>query len=77
MMSVFTNQPAVQFYSGNFLSNAEHPLKGGYAQNKQSLFCLETQKMPDAINHEGFDNIVLNPGEVYEHTAIYQFSVKN
>lgn len=77
MMNVYTNQPAVQFYSGNFLSNAEFPLKGGYAQNKQSLFCLETQKMPDAINHEGFDNIVLNPGETYEHTTIYQFTVKN
>lgn len=77
MMNVYTNQPAVQFYSGNFLSNAEFPLKGGYAQNKQSLFCLETQKMPDAINHEGFDDIVLNPGESYEHTTIYQFTVKN
>ncbi len=77
MMSVYTNQPAVQFYSGNFVADPEFPLKGGYPQNKQSLFCLETQKMPDAINHEGFDNIVLNPGEVYEHTTIYQFSVKN
>ena len=77
MMQVFTNQPCIQFYSGNFLNDPEHPLKGGYPQNKQSLFCLETQKMPDAINHLGFDNTVLNPGEKYDYTTIYQFSVKN
>ena len=77
MMQVYTNQPAVQFYSGNFLNNPEHPLKGGYPQNLQALFCLETQKTPDAINHPNFDNIVLNPGEKYDYTTIYQFSVKN
>ncbi len=77
MMQVYTNQPAIQFYSGNFLDDPEHPLKGGYPQNKQSLFCLETQKMPDAINHSNFDNIILNPGEVYDYTTIYRFSVKN
>ncbi len=76
MMQVFTNQPCVQFYSGNFLNNGEHPLKGGYPQNLQSLFCLETQKTPDAIHHAGFDDIVLNPGEKYDYTTIYQFSVK-
>ncbi len=77
MMKVFTNQPAVQFYSGNFLENAEHPFKGGYPQNKQALFCLETQKMPDAINHKNFDDTMLNPGETYDYTTVYQFSVKN
>ncbi len=77
MMKVFTNQPGVQFYSGNFLTNAEHPFKGGYPQNKQALFCLETQKMPDAINHKNFDNIVLNPDETYDYTTVYQFSVKD
>lgn len=77
LMQVYTNQPAVQFYSGNFLTNAEHPLKGGYPQNRQSLFCLETQKMPDAINHPNFTDVVLNPGEKYDYTTVYQFSVKN
>ena len=76
-MQVYTNQPAIQFYSGNFLSDPEFSLKGGYPQNTQSLFCLETQKMPDAINHQGFDNVVLNPGEKYDYTTIYQFTVKN
>ena len=77
MMQVYTNQPCVQFYSGNFLDDPDHPLKGGYPQNKQSLFCLETQKMPDAINHSNFDNVVLCPGETYDYTTVYQFSVKH
>ena len=77
MMQVYTNQPCVQFYTGNFLDDPDFPLKGGYPQNKQSLFCLETQKMPDAINHSNFDNVVLCPGEIYDYTTVYQFSVKN
>lgn len=76
LMQVYTNQPCVQFYSGNFLTNAEHPFKGGYPQSKQSAFCLETQKMPDAINHEHFDDVILNPGEVYDYTTVYKFSIR-
>ncbi len=77
MMQVYTNQPCVQFYTGNFLTNPEHPFKGGYPQNQQALFCLETQKMPDAINQPGFNNTVLEPDQNYDYTTIYQFSVKN
>jgi aldose 1-epimerase len=76
MMKMFTNQPCVQLYTGNFLGNPEHPLKGGYPQMKQGAFCLETQKMPDAVNHPKFTNVILEPGETYEHTTIYQFAVK-
>ena len=76
ILKVFTNQPCMQLYSGNFLSNPEHPLKGGYPQNTQAAFCLETQKMPDAMNHANFTNVILEPGEVYDHKTIYQFSVK-
>ncbi len=76
IMKMFTNQPCVQLYTGNFLGNPEHPLKGGYPQMKQGAFCLETQKMPDAVNHPRFTNVILEPGETYEHTTIYQFSVK-
>ena len=75
IMQVYTDQPAVQFYSGNFLNSEEFPLKGGYPQNTQSLFCLETQKMPDSINHAGFDNVVLNPGETYTGHCTYRFSL--
>lgn len=77
IMKVFTNQPSIQFYTGNFLSNPEHPLKGGYPQNTQAEFCLETQKMPDAINHKNFTDITLKPGDTYDYTTIYQFSVKS
>ena len=76
VMEMYTNQPCVQFYSGNFLTNAEFPFKGGYKQVPQTLLCLETQHMPDSINHENFTNCVLKPGEVYDYTTEYRFSVK-
>ncbi len=75
VMKVYTDQPCVQFYSGNFLNNAAYPFKGGRTQQLQMLLCLETQKMPDSINHPNFTNIVLNPGEVYTHKTVYEFSV--
>ncbi len=76
LMQVYTDQPCVQFYSGNFLKNPNYPLKNGYPQNPQAAFCLETQKMPDAVNHPNFTDTILHPGEVYTHTTIYQFSVR-
>ncbi len=74
IMRVLTNQPCVQFYTANFLCNPEHPLKGGYPQQKQHAFCLETQHMPDSINHENFTDTVLNPGECYDYTTTFVFS---
>ena len=76
LMQVYTNQPAVQFYTGNFMWEIEAPLKGGCPASVQAAFCLETQKMPDAINHSNFDDVVLKPGEKYDYTTIYQFSTK-
>lgn len=76
VMKVYTDQPAVQFYSGNFLKNEAHPFKGGYRQKLQTGFCLETQKMPDSVNHPNFTNTVLDVGEIYRHTVIYSFGVK-
>ena len=75
-MKVYTNQPSVQFYSGNFLNNPDHPFKGGYPQGLQNALCLETQHMPDAINHPNFKSVVLQPGEVYDYTTEYVFSVR-
>ena len=75
-MEVYTNQPCVQLYSGNFLTNDEFPFKGGYKQSVQTLFCLETQVMPDSINHDNFTNSVLRPGEVLDTTTEYRFSTK-
>lgn len=76
VMEVFTNQPCVQLYTGNFLNNEKYPFKGGFPQKQQSLLCLETQHMPDSINHEGFTDCILNPDEVYDYTTVYKFSVR-
>ena len=76
VMEVITNQPCIQFYSGNFLKNAEFPFKNGYKQVPQTLLCLETQHMPDSVNHDNFTNCVLKPNEVYDFTTEYRFSVK-
>ncbi len=76
VMTVYTNQPCVQFYSGNFLKNEKYPFKGGCPQKIQMLMCLETQHMPDSINHANFTNCVLRPDEKYDYTTEYRFSVK-
>lgn len=76
VLEVYTNQPCVQFYSGNFLTNEKYPFKGGYPQKIQTLMCLETQHMPDSINHENFTNCVLRPDEKYDYTTEYRFSVR-
>ena len=76
VMSVYTNQPCVQVYSGNFLVNEKYPFKGGYPQSIQTFICLETQHMPDAINQSNFTDCVLRPGEKYDFTTEYRFSVK-
>lgn len=75
-MRVITDQPCVQCYTANFLNNPEHPFKGGYPQATQNAVCLETQHMPDSIHHADFTNTVLVPGEVYDYTTEYAFSVR-
>ena len=76
VMEMYTNQPCVQFYSGNFLTNAKYPFRGNVPQKIQMAFCLETQHMPDSINHENFTNVVLNPNEKYDYTTIYKFHLE-
>ena len=66
-------QPGVQFYTGNFLKGQTG--KGGVAYKKQSAFCLETQHFPDSPNRPEFPSALLRPGEVYNHTAEFTFSV--
>lgn len=75
-MEMWTDQPSVQLYTGNFLKNAAYPFKGGCAQRPQMAVCLETQKMPDSVHHEGFTDVVLKAGEVYEHRTEYRFLIK-
>ena len=76
LMEMFTNQPGVQIYTGNFVNNPDFPFKGGVEQKKQTLVCLETQKMPDSINHENFTSVVLDVGDKYDYTTVYKFSTK-
>lgn len=75
-MEVMTTEPGVQFYSGNFLRG---PLegKGGATYDKRSGLCLETEHFPDSPNQPDFPSVELNPGEVYQTTTVYKFSVRN
>ena len=72
-MEVYTTQPGIQFYTGNFLNGSE---KGrGVAYQYRSGFCLETQQFPDAPNQSNFPSAVLKPGEAWKSQTAYKFSV--
>ena len=75
VMEVWTTEPGVQFYTGNFLDGSAHG-KGGVAYAKRSAFCLETQHFPDSPNQPKFPSVVLSPGAGYQTTTIYKFSVE-
>ncbi|RZL69268.1 MAG: galactose mutarotase [Pedobacter sp.] len=72
-MEVYTSEPGLQFYSGNFLTGVDKDGKGGKSYPHRSAFCLETQHFPDAPNHPNFASTVLKPGEVYKTTTTYKF----
>jgi aldose 1-epimerase len=74
VLRVYTTEPGVQFYSGNFLSGASG--KHGLVYPRRSGFCLETQHFPDSPNEPKFPTTVLRPGGRYTQTTIYQFSVR-
>lgn len=74
VMEVQTTEPAVQFYSGNYLDGLAG--KGGAVYPRRSGFCLETQHYPDSPNKPNFPSTTLRPGEKYETTTIHKFSVK-
>jgi aldose 1-epimerase len=72
-MELLTDQPAIQFYSGNFLDGSILG-KNGIRYGQRSGFCLETENFPDAPNHASFPNSILRPGEIYQHYMIHRFS---
>lgn len=74
VMEVFTSQPGVQFYTGNFLDGSVHGIGGAYAH--RSALCLETQHFPDSPNHSNFPSTVLRPGQTFHSTTIYRFSTE-
>ena len=74
IMKVFTTEPGVQFYTGNFLDGTIIG-KGGAIYGKRSAFCLETQHYPDSPNQEGFPSTLLKPGDTYKTSTAYKFQV--
>ena len=72
IMEVLTDQPGVQFYTGNFLDGSATGKNGGKYQFRTGL-CLETEGFPDAPNHPDFPSAVLRPGETYHHTMVCRF----
>ncbi|MCC2548696.1 galactose mutarotase [Hymenobacter sp. BT175] len=75
VMDVFTDQPGVQCYTGNFLDGTLTG-QGGRVYGKHAGFCLETQHFPDSPNQPGFPSTILQPGEVLRSTTSYQFRVR-
>jgi aldose 1-epimerase len=74
-MQIYTTEPGIQFYSGNFLDGSIIG-KSGKPYNHRDGFCLETQHYPDSPNHPNFPSVVLRPGEKYATTTIHKFSVR-
>jgi aldose 1-epimerase len=74
-MEVYTNEPGVQLYTGNFLNGTDIG-KHGIAYPHRSAFCLETQHYPDSPNKPDFPSTVLRPGEKYFSQCIYKFIVE-
>ena len=74
-MEVWTTEPGVQFYTGNFLDGSFKG-KGGITYQKRTAFCLETQHFPDSPNHPSFPTTLLKPGEKYHTTTVYKFETK-
>ena len=73
-MEVLTDQPGVQFYTGNYLNGAATG-KGGTVYARHTGFCLETQHFPDSVNHPNFPSTILRPGEVFRSTTIHRFGI--
>jgi len=74
-LEVFTDQPGIQFYSGNFLDGTL-PMRNGGTYARRTGFCLETQHYPDSPNQKDFPTTVLNPGENYKTKTTFKFSVR-
>lgn len=75
VMEVWTTEPGVQFYSGNFLDGTNVG-KGGKVYTYRFAFCLETQHFPDSPNHANFPSTVVKPGKPYYSTTIYKFKAQ-
>ncbi|NQD69742.1 galactose mutarotase [Sphingobacterium shayense] len=75
-MQIFTTEPGLQFYSGNFMKQEDPKGKKGLSYPFRAAFCLETQHYPDAPNHPTFASTVLEPSQEYSSKTTYRFSVR-
>lgn len=74
-MEVWTKEPGIQFYCGNFLDGSAIGKRGNPYPFRSGL-CLETQHHPDSANQPGFPSVILRPGETYSTETVYRFSAK-
>jgi aldose 1-epimerase len=74
-LTVYTDQPGIQFYGGNFMQGT-NPLIAGKTDGYRTAFCLETQHYPDSPNEPSFPSVELKPGQTYRATTTFQFAVK-
>ncbi len=74
-MEVYTNEPGIQFYTGNFMDGS-YTGKAGKPYVFRGTFCLETQHFPDSPNKPDFPSTVLEPGEIYNSSCTYKFGVQ-
>lgn len=72
-VKLYTDQPCVQIYTANMVNPDDPAFKNGVKQYPHCAVCMETQAMPDSINHPGFTNVILKAGEKYDTTTVYVF----
>ncbi|WP_058049308.1 aldose epimerase family protein [Janthinobacterium sp. Ant5-2-1] len=74
VMQAYTQEPGIQFYSGNFLDGSQQGKQGAICY--RGALCLETQHFPDSPNQSHFPNTILRPGQVYQTQTVYRFSAE-
>ncbi|MED6206755.1 hypothetical protein PIB30_029730 [Stylosanthes scabra] len=72
VMKIATNQPGLQFYTANFVTNEKG--KDGFVYQPRSALCLETQAFPDSVNHPNFPSTIVTPEKPYKHVVFFKFS---
>jgi aldose 1-epimerase len=72
VLEVWSTEPGLQFYSGNFLDGSMTG-KGGWVYQFRNAFAMEPQHYPDSPNHDNFPSVVLRPGDTYHNAIVYKF----
>lgn len=73
VMQIYTTEPGLQFYGGNFMQS-KNKMRGGKYDDFRTAFCLETQHFPDSPNQPAFPSVVLKAGQTYQSSSVYKFS---